>query len=52
MYLSRLTLNPRSKRVLEQLSNIYELHRGLCVAFPANYDSERILFRVIRTAIP
>jgi len=32
--------------VLEQLSNIYELHRTLCTAFPANRDPERILFRV------
>ena len=46
MYLSKLTLNPVNKQVLAQLSNIYELHRTLCAAFPKDRDAERLLFRV------
>lgn len=33
MYLSRLTLNPRSKQVRTDLANPYEMHSTLCRAF-------------------
>lgn len=47
MYLSRLTLNPRTRRVQRELGNPYELHRTLLRAFPADLpEGERILFRV------
>lgn len=36
MYLSRLILNPRSRRVQRELANPYELHRTLLRAFPAD----------------
>ncbi len=47
MYLSRLILNPRSRRVQRELANPYELHRTLMRAFPEELpDGERVLFRV------
>jgi CRISPR system Cascade subunit CasE len=47
MYLSRLTLNPRNRRVQKELANPYELHRTLMSAFPEELPAgERILFRV------
>ncbi len=56
MYLSRLTLNPRTRRVQRELANPYELHRTLLRAFPEQLPaSERVLFRVDvdeRTGVP
>lgn len=56
MYLSRLTLNPRTRRVQRELANPYELHRTLLRAFPETLPAgERILFRLDtadRTGIP
>lgn len=47
MYLSRLTLNPRTRRVQRELANLYELHRTLMSAFPETLpEGERVLFRV------
>ncbi len=47
MYLSRLMLNPRARRVQRELANPYELHRTLMRAFPRALPAEeRILFRV------
>ncbi len=47
MYLTKLTLNPRARRVQRDLANPYELHRTLMSAFPATLpDGERVLFRV------
>ena len=47
MYLSRLTLNPRTRRVQRELANPYELHRTLMSAFPEDLpEGERVLFRV------
>ncbi|HEY89504.1 MAG TPA: type I-E CRISPR-associated protein Cas6/Cse3/CasE [Thermoflexia bacterium] len=56
MYLSRLILNPRTRRVQRELANPYELHRTLMRAFPENLPAgERVLFRVDvapRTGVP
>jgi len=56
MYLSRLTLNPRTRRVQRELANPYELHRTLMSAFPDKLpEGERVLFRVDvddRTGVP
>ena len=48
MYLSRLILNPLSRRVQKEMANPYEMHRSIMRAFPARIgdDSERVLFRV------
>jgi CRISPR system Cascade subunit CasE len=48
MYLSRLILNPRSRRVQRELAEPYEMHRSLMKAFPDNLspEEERVLFRV------
>ena len=48
MFLSRLILNPMSRRVQTELADLYELHRTLMRAFPDDLDpaTERILFRV------
>jgi len=47
MYLSRLTLNPHTRRVQRELANPYELHRTLLRAFPEHLpEGERVLFRV------
>ncbi len=48
MYLSRLILNPRSRRAQRELANPYQLHRSLMRAFPDGLDREkdRVLFRV------
>ena len=47
MYLSRLILNPRSRRTQSELSSVYELHRSIMRAFPSHLsDDERVLFRV------
>ena len=47
MYLSRLILNPRNRRVQSEIARPYELHRSVLSAFPATKpESERVLFRM------
>jgi len=48
LYLSRLTLNPRSRQVMSELAQPYEMHRTLLHAFPdkAGGGPQRVLFRV------
>lgn len=48
MYLSRLILNPRNRRVQREIADRYELHRSIMQAFPSQLDDdeERVLFRV------
>ena len=48
MYLSRLILNPRSRRVQKEAAQPYEMHRSLMRAFPAQLEPgvERVLFRL------
>jgi CRISPR system Cascade subunit CasE len=48
MYLSRLILNPRSRRVQRELAEPYQMHRSLMRCFPDGLDraQERVLFRV------
>ncbi len=48
MYLSRLILNPRSRRVQRELARPYEMHRSVMRAFPDNLQpgEERVLWRV------
>jgi CRISPR system Cascade subunit CasE len=56
MYLSRLMLNPRDRTVQREIANVYELHRTLMTAYPADLPPhERVLFRVEtdpRTGVP
>jgi len=56
MYLSKLILNPRARRVQRELANPYELHRSLMAAFPPNLpQGERVLYRVdvdARSGVP
>lgn len=55
MYLSQITLNPRSRQVQSELTRPYEMHRTLMKAFPDNLlrgpasddaVAERVLFRL------
>ncbi len=48
LYLSRLILDPRSRRVRREVSEPYEMHRTLLKAFPtaAEGGPGRVLFRV------
>ncbi len=48
MYLSRLILNPRSRRVQRELADPYQMHKTLMRSFPDDLDRERdrVLFRV------
>ncbi len=49
LYLSRLTLNPRSRQVQSELRDPYEMHRTLSKAFGEGEDAQaaaRYLFRV------
>lgn len=48
MYLSRLILNPRDRRVRSEVASPYEMHRTLMRAFPENVQAqeERVLFRL------
>jgi len=48
MYLSRLILNPRSRRVQREVAQPYEMHRSLMRAFPVQLEreAERVLFRL------
>ena len=47
-YLSRLILNPRSRRVQAEAARPYEMHRSLMHAFPDGLapDQERVLWRL------
>lgn len=47
MYLSRLTLNPRSRAVQRDVARPHELHRTVLSAFPDNLDAtmDRVLYR-------
>lgn len=50
MYLSRLILNPRSRRVQYEIASPYELHRTLARACASAPDmASRLLFRLDRT---
>jgi CRISPR system Cascade subunit CasE len=48
MYLSRLILDPRSRRVRKEIANLYEMHRSIMSAFPDDLEKgdERVLFRL------
>ena len=48
MYLSRLILNPRNRRVQREIAVPYQMHRSLMRAFPDDLDddAERVLFRL------
>jgi CRISPR system Cascade subunit CasE len=48
MYLSRLILNPRNRRVQRELAEPYQMHKSLMRGFPDNLnrEKERVLFRV------
>lgn len=47
MYLTRLILNPRSRRVQREIAEPYEMHRTILRAFPETLDpDERVLFRL------
>jgi CRISPR system Cascade subunit CasE len=48
MYLSRLILNPLSRRVQRELAEPYQMHKTLMRCFPDDLDREadRVLFRV------
>ncbi len=48
MYLSRLILNPRSRRAQREIADLYQLHRSLMRAFPdaLRDGDERVLFRL------
>lgn len=48
IYLSRLFLNPRSRRVQSEAARPYELHRSIMRAFPNDLapGDERVLFRL------
>lgn len=48
MYLSRLILNPRSRRVQRELAHPYEMHRSIMHAFRLDLQAgeERVLWRV------
>jgi CRISPR system Cascade subunit CasE len=48
VYLSRLILNPRNRRVQREVADPYQMHRSLMNAFPDDLDAqaERVLFRL------
>lgn len=47
MYLTRLVLNPQSRRVQREIAERYELHRTIMAAFPDMLPTdERVLFRL------
>jgi len=48
MYLSRLILNPRNRRVQREMAEPYQMHKTLMRSFPDDLDreKERVLFRV------
>ena len=47
MYLSKLTLNPRSRAVQRDLARPHDLHKTIMAAFTATLDKahERVLFQ-------
>jgi CRISPR system Cascade subunit CasE len=51
MYLSRLILNPRSRRVQREVAEPYQMHKSLMRCFPdgLNRERDRVLFRVETT---
>jgi CRISPR system Cascade subunit CasE len=48
VYLSRLILNPRDRRVQKEIANRYQLHRTIMNAFADSLEDheERVLFRI------
>jgi CRISPR system Cascade subunit CasE len=47
MFLARLILDPRSRRVRQEMANPYEMHRTVMHAFPEQVaKSERVLYRL------
>lgn len=50
MYLSRLMLNPRSRRVQSEVRDPYQMHKTLAHGFPGlqkeQFEAARVLFRV------
>jgi CRISPR system Cascade subunit CasE len=48
MYLSRLILNPRNRRVQKEVAQPYQMHRSLMGAFSDNLKpgDDRVLFRL------
>ena len=48
IFLSRLILNPRTRRVQHEITNLYELHRTIMQAYPADQERKKaaVLFRV------
>ena len=52
MYLSRLILNPRIRRVQLEIAEPYQMHRSLMRAFPDDMQegAERVLFRLEQSA--
>ena len=48
MYLSRLILNPRTRRVQKEIADPYQMHRSLMNGFPDDLaeGDERVLFRL------
>jgi CRISPR system Cascade subunit CasE len=48
MYLSRLILNPRNRRVQKEIAKPYQMHRSIMRAFPDDLEpeAERVLFRL------
>lgn len=47
-YLSKLPLNPKSRKVQSEINNLYEFHRTIMQAFPADQDRKNasVLFRL------
>jgi CRISPR system Cascade subunit CasE len=48
MYLSRLILSPRNRRVQKEIADPYQMHKSLMRSFPddLNRERDRVLFRV------
>jgi CRISPR system Cascade subunit CasE len=48
MYLSRLILSPRNRRVQKEIADPYQMHKSLMRSFPDDLDRERdrVLFRL------
>jgi len=48
MYLTRLILNPRNRRVQKEIADPYQMHRSIMRAFPDDLvtEKERALFRI------
>ena len=50
MFLSKLILNPRNRRVQREIADPYQMHRSLMRAFPDNLSPAAE--RVLRVRIP